>query len=639
MVSTPRLTRRTLLILLADILLTVLAVVASFYLRFEAPGLEARKSLLRIILPAFAAYTGLVVSISRLHRVNWKFVSISDLISIVRVSSVLSISLLILDYILFSPYFYHGYFFGKTTIILFWLLDVLFLAAARVAYRYSAQRKSHRARTTSGASAAIVVGTLGEAEVLLRAVENGAARQFNVVGILSPDTHEIGNSIRGIDVVGGLNELERVVAGFAARGTHVSRLIMTPTSLLPDAKPETLLIQARRRGIATSRLSLLDESGLPQIAPLAMEDLLLRPTVQIDNDRLIGVVRDQAVVVTGGGGSIGAELCRRMVELGATRLLILDNSEPALYNILEELGDCGRQCRLEGHIADVRDRSRLSQLFTNFRPDLVFHAAALKHVPIVESDWSEGIKTNVFGSVNVADAAVTAGARGIVMISTDKAVEPISALGVTKRFAEMYCQALDADLRGHLSGRGMRQRLIAVRFGNVLASNGSVVPKFRAQIEAGGPITITHADMVRYFMTIREACDLVVSAATHALLDGNPQVSVYALNMGQPVKITTLAERMIRLSGLEPGVDIDVVITGVRPGERLIEPLFAPQELTVDVGIAGILGTRPVHPSLAAMRRRISEIQTALERDDRAFSFRAISDDLEAAYDDVEAIT
>src|SRR5438045_6149961 len=214
---------------------------------------------------------------------------------------------------------------------------------------------------------------------------------------------------------------------------------------------------------------------------------------------------------------------------------------------------------------------------SEFMPDIVCHAAALKHVPILERDWSEGVKTNIFGSINVADAALSAGAEAMVMISTDKASEPISMLGLTKRFAEMYCQALDHEHAFQHDGKP-RMRLISVRFGNVLASNGSVVPKFKAQIEAGGPVTVTHPEMLRYFMTIREACDLVVTAASHALGPERSDVSVYVLNMGQPVKIVDLAERMIRLSGLEPGRDVNIVFTGIRPGERLNEILFAREE-------------------------------------------------------------
>src|SRR5579859_2147501 len=254
---------------------------------------------------------------------------------------------------------------------------------------------------------------------------------------------------------------------------------------------------------------------------------------------------------------------------------------------------------------------------SEFRPNIVFHAAALKHVPILERDWSEGVKTNIFGSVNVADAALAAGAEAMVMISTDKAIEPVSMLGLTKRFAEMYCQALDRELAALAAGRP-RMRLISVRFGNVLASNGSVVPKFKAQIEAGGPVTVTHPDMVRYFMTIREACDLVITAATHALGGERGHVSVYVLNMGQPIKIVDLAERMIRLSGLEPGRDVDIVFTGIRPGERLNEILFAHDEGSADIGIEGVVAAKPVCPPIEVVRGWLAKLNGGLDRSERA---------------------
>jgi O-antigen biosynthesis protein WbqV len=219
--------------------------------------------------------------------------------------------------------------------------------------------------------------------------------------------------------------------------------------------------------------------------------------------------------------------------------------------------------------------------------------------------------------VNVADAAAASGAAAMVMISTDKAVEPVSVLGVTKRFAEMYCQALDAEPESPM-------RLISVRCGTVLASNGSVVPKFKAQIDAGGPVTVTHRDMVRYFMTIREACDLVVTAATHALGPQRNGVSVYTLNMGQPVRILDLAERMIRLSGLEPHHDIEIVFTGVRPGERLNEILFSTQEETADIGIPGIVAAKPLQLPLAAIRDWLSALEGSIARRDRTESDRIL---------------
>jgi FlaA1/EpsC-like NDP-sugar epimerase len=424
-------------------------------------------------------------------------------------------------------------------------------------------------------------------------------------------------------VLGSIEDLEAVVGDLAQRGTPLSRLLLTPSAMTPDSRPESILVRARKLGLSLSQVPSLDSEGAPvRLAPVAVEDLLLRPSVKIDYERLERLVAGKSIVVTGGGGSIGSEICNRIVTFGAARLLVIENSEPALYGVLEALGMVKPEAEIVGRIADIRDRSRMMGLIAEFKPDLVFHAAALKHVPILERDWDEGIKTNVFGSVNVADAAVAAGAAAMVMISTDKAIEPVSVLGATKRLAEMYCDALD----GELSRKGGRTRLISVRFGNVLASNGSVVPKFKAQIEAGGPVTVTHPDMVRYFMTIREACDLVVTAATHALTQAEHDVSVYVLNMGQPVKIVELAERIIRLSGLEPGRDIAIEFTGTRPGERLHEILFAREEATAEIGIPGIVAAKPMRPSLDAIRGWLSRLEQALARNERSAMYDLLRD-------------
>ena len=369
----------------------------------------------------------------------------------------------------------------------------------------------------------------------------------------------------------------------------------------------------------------LESGDAPRLTAVAVEDLLLRPSEKIDYARLEALIKGKAVIVTGGGGSIGSEICQRVVTFGAARLLVLENSEPALYAITETLTANPTDAAIDGRIGDIRDRERMFHLMKEFRPDLVFHAAALKHVPILERDWSEGVKTNIFGSINVADAALAAGAEAMVMISTDKAIEPVSMLGLTKRFAEMYCQALDHDLAVQAGGR-RPMRLISVRFGNVLASNGSVVPKFKAQIDAGGPVTVTHPDMVRYFMTIREACDLVVTSASHALENRNGDVSVYVLNMGQPVKIVDLAERIIRLSGLEPGRDIKIEFTGIRPGERLHEILFAREEETADIGIPGVVAAKPVRPPLDAIRAWAATLEQGVARGERAAIYNVLRD-------------
>src|SRR5581483_6670161 len=551
MTRLPRLTWRQYLIVGHDLLATAAAILASFYIRFESPGLVDRWSALPSILPGFVVYAGVVYVFFGLYKAKWRFASLPDLYNIFRASTVLAVSLLVLDYILVTPGFYGTFFFGKITIALYWFLQMFFLGGPRVAYRYFRYSRMRQHAQEADASPILVAGRAADAEVLLRAIESGAVKKIWPVGILSPSDADRGQSIRDIPVLGNFDDLARTTADLLERGTRIKRLVLTPSAFASEVKPEAMLMQARRLGMSTSRLPALDEgSEALHLAPVAVEDLLLRPSVKIDYGRLENFVKGKSVVVTGGGGSIGAEICDRVVAFGAARLLIIENSEPALHAVLEIIATKQPKTRVEGRLADVRDRERISNLFIEFKPDIVFHAAALKHVPLLERDWAEGIKTNVFGSVNVADAAIAAHASAMVMISTDKAIEPVSVLGVTKRLSEMYCQALDAEQSRRLRGEPP-MRLIAVRFGNVLASNGSVVPKFKAQIEAGGPVTVTDPDMVRYFMTIREACDLVVTAASHALGTDRTDVSVYVLNMGQPVKIVDLAERMIRLSGLE----------------------------------------------------------------------------------------
>ncbi|MEA2950002.1 MAG: hypothetical protein QOI40_5332 [Alphaproteobacteria bacterium] len=620
-------TPRMWLILAHDLLATAAAVVASFFIRFEGPGLAERWHFLTVLLPVFVVYAGLVYGFFGLDKAKWRFTSLPDLYNIVRATTVLAVTLLALDYVLLAPNVYGTFFFGKLTIVLYWLLQVAFLSGPRVAYRYFRYTRTlHHARG-GDSTPTLVAGLTADADVLLRAIESGAVTRIHLVGILSPSAADRNQAIRGISVLGSPDDIEAVVTDLRNRGTNVSRLVLTPSALAPEAKPETILMRARRLGLATSRLPSLDDGGEAlRLAPVKVEDLLLRPGVKIDYRRLEGFVRGKSILVTGGGGSIGAEICDRIVTFGVARLLVIENSEPALHAVLEMLATKQSAAKIEGRLADIRDRTRIFRLTAEFRPDIIFHAAALKHVPLLEQDWGEGVKTNVFGSVNVADAAIAAGATAMVMISTDKAIEPVSVLGASKRFAEMYCQALDNESARKGDGQTRGMRLIAVRFGNVLASNGSVVPKFKAQIEAGGPLTVTHRDMVRYFMTIREACDLVVTAASHALGSGSTGVAVYVLNMGQPVKIVDLAERMIRLSGLEPGRDVDITFTGIRPGERLHEILFAREEPTAPIGIEGIVAAKPVSPPLEAMRGWLAALEQGLAREDRSVIFGVLRD-------------
>lgn len=620
-----QLTFRNYLIALHDALATAVALLASFYLRFEGDAFTDRLPLLLRILPYFVVLSVAVCYFFNLTTTKWRFISLPDALNILRTAAVLTIALLVLDYVFVAPNTVGkpvapnvagAFFLGKITIILYFFLEVFFLSGLRFAYRYFRYTRTRAHARADDASPALLIGRAADAEILLRGIESGAVKRIWPVGVLSPSPSDRGQLIRNIPVLGAIDDIEDVVRDFAQRGKTISRIVMAPSAFEPDARPEAVLMRARRLGMIVSRLPSLESGETPRLTNVAVEDLLLRASEKIDYARLEALVRGKAVIVTGGGGSIGSEICDRVVTFGAARLLVIENSEPALYAVTEALAERGTGVVIEGRIADIRDRERVLRLMSEFKPDIVFHAAALKHVPILERDWSEGVKTNIFGSVNVADAALAAGASAMVMISTDKAIEPVSMLGLTKRFAEMYCQAQDHDLATRSDGKPP-MRLISVRFGNVLASNGSVVPKFKAQIEAGGPVTVTHPDMVRYFMTIREACDLVITAATHAMAPAHQDVSVYVLNMGQPVRIVDLAERMIRLSGLQPGHDIEIVFTGIRPGERLNEILFAHQEETVEIGVAGIVAARPREPSLPTIRAWLATLHQAVNGEQR----------------------
>lgn len=604
-----------------DLAATAAAVVLTFLFRFQGGMLAERLHALPLLLPPFLLFAGLVYGRFRLYRTKWRFASLQDLAGIVRAASVLALALLVIDWVLVSADLYGFYFFGKIAILLYWVLQIFLLGGARLAFRYLKDSRSRQSSARAATVPTLLLGRGADIDVLIRAIEAGSVKKLAPRGILSPRADETGQFMRGVPVLGAFSDLERVVADLAAGGEPVRRLVAAPSALVPEAAPDDLIARARRLGLPLARVVGLGEGAQgPELAPLEIEDLLLRPTVAIDRPRLETFLAGRRVVVTGGGGSIGSEICLRAVAFGAAAVLVLESSEPALHGILSHPAILSAQATVTGVLADIRDRERVHQVIAAFRPECVVHAAALKQVPYLERDWQEGIKTNVFGSINVADAAVAAGARALVMVSTDKAIEPVSQLGVTKRFAEMVAQALDAEQSAR---PGHPTRLIAVRFGNVLGSVGSVVPVFKAQIARGGPVTVTDPDMVRYFMTVREACDLVLTAASHADGEGRAapeadRAAVYVLKMGQPVRIAELAERMIRLAGFEPGAEIEIAYTGARPGERLNEILFAREEPRVTLpGIDGVMAARPVFADRARLDAWVAQLRAAVAAGDR----------------------
>ena len=373
---------------------------------------------------------------------------------------------------------------------------------------------------------------------------------------------------------------KRVVNRLARKGIKVAELVVTETS--PGRQRLGHIVErATSLGLKASRIPDLTETAQLTshsiLEPKAIElgDLLGRPEVVADVQGIAGLINERTVLVTGAGGSIGSELCRQIALLSPRRLIITDSSEFHLYSLDIELREKFELLRIETRIVDVRDGTRVNLVFQKFKPDIIFHAAALKHVPLVEANPLEAIKTNLFGTRNVANAALAAGASACVMISTDKAVNPTNIMGATKRAAEAYCQALDVSTD--------KIRYKTVRFGNVLGSNGSVVPRFQEQIASGGPLTVTHPQVVRFFMTIPEAVRLVLHASAHAQRRQKERGKIMVLDMGEPVRIVHLAERMIQLAGLKPYVDIDIVFTGLRPGEKLYEELFDPSEVQSEV--------------------------------------------------------
>ncbi|HLH51294.1 MAG TPA: SDR family NAD(P)-dependent oxidoreductase [Roseiarcus sp.] len=602
-----------------DLATTPVAIGLALYLSFPETA-KLQGEALAWIVPLFAVYAAAIFRFFRLYEAKWRFASLPDLFNIFRAASALAITLTVVDLALVARGAVDGFVFGEKVCFLYWILQLVLLGGPRIAYRYWRYAQARRAGRRERAPSILVLGRANEAEIVLRSLEEGMRRRFLPRGVLSPRASDRGASIRGVPVLGGYDELERIVGDANDDGRPIARLVFAPSEFASSAESERVVATARRLGLALSRLQTVEFGGGSALTPIEIEDLLFRRSVETDRDRLARFIKGRRVVVTGGGGSIGSEICACVAALGAAELLVVDNSEPALFAVGETLGAQNVAATLRLTVADVRDRSRIAALFDAFKPDLVFHAAALKQLPQLEIDWAEGVKTNVLGTANVVDAAVAVGAAA-VLISTDKAVDPVSVLGATKRLSEMYGQLVDGGGAG-------APRIISVRFGNVLGSVGSVVPKFKAQIERGGPVTVTHPDMVRYFMTVREAVDLVISAAAHAdsTVGGEARASVYVLKMGQPARIVDLAERMIRLAGYEPGADIEIVFTGIRHGERLNEILFSSDEPVVDIGVEGVTAAETPRVDRAAMTRWLADLANAAQTGDRALAERVFAE-------------
>lgn len=537
----------------------------------------------------------------RLSQQYWRFAGLSDLLDVAAgsvASAALFACLLIVT----------GFRLPTVTFPAIHALTLaVLLGTPRLAYRVWHGRS--RAVPNAAVQKLVLVGAGDAADGFLRALAAQRNGSLRVIGLLSLSGRQTGRRMHGLPILGAIDDAPGVLARLRDRGGLPRALVVTEPDFFGPALV-SLIAAAEAVGVAVQRAPLptaLMDADRIALRSIPIEDLLNRPQVALDLAGMARLVSGRRVLVTGAGGSIGSECCRQLASLLPAEILLLDSSEYALWQIDLELSESYADVPRRAVLADIRDAGRIGDVFAQFRPELVFHAAALKHVPMVQANASEGLLTNAHGTRVVVDAALQSGALATVLISTDKAVNPTSLMGASKRLAEMYCQALDIQSRAN---GGMR--CVTVRFGNVLGSTGSVVPLFRRQLEHGGPITVTHPDMQRYFMTVREAVSLVLQASvagvTDAALPGAGEGGIFVLDMGKPVRILDLARQMIVLAGLRPEKDIEIRFTGLRPGEKLFEELFHGNEPPVPTGHPGLLMAMPRTADITVVRKAIDDI-------------------------------
>lgn len=457
---------------------------------------------------------------------------------------------------------------------------------------------------------ALIVGGGSAGDMILREILNSKYSRFNPVAIVDDDKMKVGRSILGVKIIGTTDDVEKIT-----KEKDIDSIIIAMPSVDNEVKAR-IIEKCKKTGcklkIIPGLYQILNSTTTMQdkIRDVEVEDLLGRESIKLDNEGIEDYIKGKTVLVTGGGGSIGSELCRQIAKFSPKMLIILDIYENNAYDIQNELKNDYKDLNLKVLIGSVRDKRRIDGVFNLYRPNIVFHAAAHKHVPLMEESPSEAIKNNVFGTFNVAEAADRYKVKRFVMISTDKAVNPTNIMGATKRCCEMIVQAFNER---------SDTEFVAVRFGNVLGSNGSVIPLFKKQIKNGGPVTVTHKDITRFFMLIPEAAQLVLQAGAYAR--GG---EVFVLDMGKPVKIYDLAEDLIRLSGLEPGNDIAIKVTGLRPGEKLYEELLMSEEGLKDTGHKKIFVGKPTFKDMEGLVEDLTSLKFIIEKGDK----QAITDKL-----------
>ena len=580
-----------------DLLWVPAAFWVAFWFRFNlqeipAPYIKGFYYLIAFALPVHAGFFW----IFGLYRGIWRFASMPDLVRIIKAVLLSSLVMNLAGFVVFKL---EGV--PRTVLVLSPLLLIIGLMAPRLCYRlYKDKRLQLRSKE---GKRTLVVGAGQAGELLLRDLLS--RQEYQPVALVDDDPKKHKRDIHGVKVYGGLHEIGEIV-----RLLDIELVLLA----IPSAKKTTvqrIVAACAQAEVDCKTLPSLDEltNGrqieAAQLRPVTLEDLLGREAIELDQQAIAGYLENKTVLVTGGGGSIGSELCRQVAELNPFRLIIFEHSEFNLYAIDNELRASFPDLKIISILGDMKNYDRVDWVFRKFAPDVVFHAAAYKHVPMLELNPAEGVQNNVFGTKMLADAADRYRVDRFVLVSTDKAVNPANVMGTTKRIAEIYCQNM--DLRS-------QTKFITTRFGNVLGSAGSVVPLFEKQIKNGGPITVTHRDIKRYFMTIPEAVSLILQAGSMG--KGG---EIFVLEMGEPVYIKDLAEQMIRLSGLVPHRDIKIEYIGLRPGEKLFEEIFHENE--------DLQGT--THPKLQLAGARQCDwdwLTSVLQRLGRAATSRDVPD-------------
>ncbi len=576
-----------------DVALLNLALWGAFALRFELkiPGVFISNYLaIALFVTLVRLSTFLYLGV---YKGVWRYMGMTDLVTIIKAITLGSIIILAATWTVVP-----GLGYPRSVVIIEWLGDVMLIGGVRMAFRlWSHGRLQAQARDLPQ-SRALVVGAGDAGEMVVRQMQAHPEYGYLPVAFADDDPKKRGKKIHGVPISGGLNEILAIVEHRQA-DTIVIAIPSAPGRIVKEVVEQCQRARIRFKIVPGIKEIIEGGVSINQIRDIELDDLLRRPPVNIALEEISGYLEGKTVLVTGAGGSIGSELCRQISGFRPKTLIMCGKGENSLYEIASELESRPGRPTLETVICDVTDAPRVEQVFARHHPEVVFHAAAHKHVPMMEHNPGEAVKNNVFGTKVLAEACLRHGTDRLVMISTDKAVNPSSVMGATKRIAEKVIMSL--------VGRG-KTKFMAVRFGNVLGSRGSVVPLFKKQIAAGGPVTVTHPDMERYFMTIPEAVQLVIQAG--ALGQGG---EVFVLDMGQPVKIVDLARDMIRLSGFEPEKDIPIVYTGLRPGEKMFEELLTAEEGVNSTKHAQIHVARGKHARLDQLPELLAELSEAAQ--------------------------